>query len=1071
MLLFALVVASTSTATTASAQEQADNLQRSPQQVAEQAIAQGGTTEGFNVISSLNIPSGVVSERNDRELTISFVVENQGDKIESNVRPGISLFRIESETELDIVDQMYTDEVFSLAPGEKVTKEIVYTVPGALKGDFAPGATVSNTSGLQLSQTNGLETFTFEEISGSLYAENCRLNIEGDTEDYTITFGADFAPSENASITCSVSNYSQNIIPFKPVVSVYERSLSGQVVATQEYSMEQMLPSETRDVVFNFPPVTKPQAYKIRIDLIHDEFDNVLSNPVLGHFVVQGASATVQSVSPDKASYENGETANISVFVASQADYFGGSRNELNAQIAPDSQTQKYTAITTLTSNGKECSSPVRTDIGDGALLEVLVPVTADCPQAVASVQIEAANGDLLAGADFGGTGESFDLSAPTVPAAVNALVKEDGGVNPIVLVVVLISLLTAIAILFMKKKSSVKILLPAVIIGASLVLMSAETADAILLEAVQNDPSKSGHGLYEASILNFNINDNSCKPNISGTLTVNNCANPTNDPYRGDACATVLVNGSRQIDVAVFTDDKDGGRRDGLAPTFALNYDLPTDKNRFDLEVQYASHCNYVDDGAFKNTPGNYGYTVGSCGNPTACGFRGGSRSSEPTDSQKCTLGGTVVNESFDGSTWRWDCRPTDGGTDDGGCYVDRTLPSVNGQCQGGTFSSHPNASSGCSRGNYIDTADSGSEFLWTCQGTGPGGTDDSCSAPKPATPIAGNCGSAVSSPSTHTSFPTNNLCNNGGAFNRSTTAGEYTWQCGGQHGGADSSVCRASRGAQVAGSCGTAANATPVTAAPSTNLCASGEPTLVNDGGTRYFWQCLGRNGGQDSPTTCEVPIVQSAPTCGVAHNSVYPFAAPTTGLCGSGTSTGALDNGDQWSWTCTAPGQQDAVCSATRNCGQDQYYCSDKCVSITVGGASQANLNRDSTPVIAGQTITVTPGTPAICEPTCTINGQNVPLGLVPTDVEIIHGDNEVTCRVPQADKCSQDEFKDDPDCKTEVEFPKNISCVCQARRCSAQGACVQTNIIASSYSDSQCADDCSDCSGGGMFEPGL
>lgn len=620
-----------------------------------------------------------------------------------------------------------------------------------------------------------------------------------------------------------------------------------------------------------------------------------------------------------------------------------------------------------------------------------------------------------------------------------------------------------------MKKKSSVKMLLPALFVSSALLFLPSDSAQAYVLEALQNDPSQSGRGSYESSIFNFNIQDDNCQPKIAGTLQVNNCANPDNDPFKGDACAVIKINGQDldQFKYTVSTNEETGtdARDDGASPIFDVNYDLPTDRSSVDIQVQYASHCNFNDSGAFKKADGNFDYTVGSCGQPTDCGFRGGSRNSEPTDSQKCTNGGTPVNESFDGSRWTWDCRPTDGSSDDGGCYVDRSTPSVNGQCGNESVSSHPNGSSGCASGNYVDVTDSATEFLWSCEGTGPSATDDSCSASKPSLPSPG-CGTAAGVE--RSSFPTSGLCAPGSGKNgESETATEYTWFCGN---GTDNVACSAPKPSLVQASCGTASNTTAVASQPTANLCADGStPTVASDAG-RYFWTCLGTTPAQNSPV-CEVP--RSTPpagpaACGTAHNGTDLFAAPSTGLCAGGaTPSAVIENGDQWDWSCSN-GADTVSCSSTSNCSDNQFACNSECVTITVGGEDQANLNTDSSPVLSGQTITVD-STDPVCQPTCTINGQDVPLGSVPTDIEIVHGDNEVICTPPRDPQCVPN--PGDDDCDPTVEFPRNISCVCQARRCSAQGQCVQTSIVASSYSDSQCADDCSACGGGNVFEPGL
>jgi len=73
------------------------------------------------------------------------------------------------------------------------------------------------------------------------------------------------------------------------------------------------------------------------------------------------------------------------------------------------------------------------------------------------------------------------------------------------------------------------------------------------------------------------------------------------------------------------------------------------------------------------------------------------------------------------------------------------------------------------CTVGPLYDTADSGTNYLWDCQGEN-GGNDDHCSKPKP---INGVCGAAV------------NACTAGTLDNIADSGTEYLWNCIGQNGG----------------------------------------------------------------------------------------------------------------------------------------------------------------------------------------------------------------------------------------------------------------------------------------------
>lgn len=106
----------------------------------------------------------------------------------------------------------------------------------------------------------------------------------------------------------------------------------------------------------------------------------------------------------------------------------------------------------------------------------------------------------------------------------------------------------------------------------------------------------------------------------------------------------------------------------------------------------------------------------------------------------------------------------------------------------------------------------------------------------------------------------------------------------------------------APVNGECGSAQGIQSATA-PSTNLCRTGNPTSVSDGGTIWIWGCLGSNGG--SPASCSAPKTitpQNITVSGRVFNQTSGAGIPNVTLdtCWFGTKT-TNANGD-FSFTAT-------------------------------------------------------------------------------------------------------------------------------------------------------------------------
>jgi hypothetical protein len=115
----------------------------------------------------------------------------------------------------------------------------------------------------------------------------------------------------------------------------------------------------------------------------------------------------------------------------------------------------------------------------------------------------------------------------------------------------------------------------------------------------------------------------------------------------------------------------------------------------------------------------------------------------------------------------------------------------------------------------------------------------------------------------------------------------------------------------APIHGACGSASNATLVTTAPSSNLCATGTATAVTPGTSTYTWGCNGQNGGTStaanacsaghgytvtasagangsiSPSGVQVVAYNAQPSFTVSANSGH--TASVGGTCGGALSSG--------------------------------------------------------------------------------------------------------------------------------------------------------------------------------------
>jgi len=278
---------------------------------------------------------------------------------------------------------------------------------------------------------------------------------------------------------------------------------------------------------------------------------------------------------------------------------------------------------------------------------------------------------------------------------------------------------------------------------------------------------------------------------------------------------------------------------------------------------------------------------------------------------------------------------------------------------------------------------------YTWNCAGSN-GGTTAQCYSPEGVqiiTPVQGVCGSANGT--TATVAPTTNLCSAGTA---SVVIGDgpWLWVCEGQNGGQDADcsstvqsatagcgsssgtcltgtpgnvtgttwACTGSDGTAVQcstqasganGVCGSA-NATMVSSAPTSNLCADGSTPTVSSStgdytfcggsnggaacqwmiyGLHYTWTCPGSNGGTNAQCVAGASSTTAVNgACGSANGIVATTSPSSASLCSVGTASTVVSminntlcianecNVPYFTWTCAGSnGGTTAQCESAK------------------------------------------------------------------------------------------------------------------------------------------------------------
>ncbi len=132
------------------------------------------------------------------------------------------------------------------------------------------------------------------------------------------------------------------------------------------------------------------------------------------------------------------------------------------------------------------------------------------------------------------------------------------------------------------------------------------------------------------------------------------------------------------------------------------------------------------------------------------------------------------------------------------------------------------------CTQGTFADIADTTTNYLWNCEGSG-GGSTASCSLP---IPVNGVCGTTL------------NTCTQGTFADIADTTTNYLWNCKGSGGGSTASC---SLSIPVNGVCGSS-NGQTLATKPTSNLCGDASLPTVSGSGP-WTWTCAGTNGGNSA------------------------------------------------------------------------------------------------------------------------------------------------------------------------------------------------------------------------------
>ena len=332
------------------------------------------------------------------KMKVSFILTASGRAI-SGAKYSLSLSKSDGKV-TQILDEKVFEETFNLASGEQKTIETTYEPPKYLKGTYRLWLDVKDEKNRSLGATifkgNIVLNGSGEYLEINPQKVYVTVKDDPSAKDYAASFGVDIDKNEDLVFNAEFTNYFKKDVVVYPSFTTYFRSVFGRVIGSQKSDQAVSFKSGEKKLInIVVPKAEKPQAYEVRMDLVDASGQNV-SSPVYFHYVLKGNSATIQSLSLDKDYYQKGEIANLDVMWTGQVNAFIGSRKGLL-------QNSEDYSVEAIIKDGKNsnCSKKFERSINereDGLMFSETVglPISSNCLDPEATVQIKAKNGEIL---------------------------------------------------------------------------------------------------------------------------------------------------------------------------------------------------------------------------------------------------------------------------------------------------------------------------------------------------------------------------------------------------------------------------------------------------------------------------------------------------------------------------------------------------------------------------------------------------------------------------------------------------------------------------------------------------
>lgn len=388
-----------------------------------------------NLVAMVDIKDAKIVSQTGNVFNISFTITN-GTGLQGGVKYGIQLV---PEGASYIAHETVYDESLTLLENSETKKDIIYTAPSILSGNYTLILNSKNESNFPFGTAILGKAKLVASTKGVKIAnDSCYLQVQGEKSGvkYKINESVDIKMAENLVLTCTAMNNADSALTLTPFYETRNFNSFGKVIPQQggDYNPVSFKKGEQKTFSVLLPKGNKADFYGLTFALMGE---GSFSNYVYINYIINGVNAEIKKISLDKDYYAIGDEGQMRVIWSMLPTSYkrGGNISSNNSNIVFEADI--------VNENGSKCAPSIKEELKkDPKNPESVIDIKFrnNCLNPKVSAVLKDTNGNVLNARDF-----SFTSS--------------EGNVNPsnrntIIIIVVLVLLMFVGWRVYSKKKN-----------------------------------------------------------------------------------------------------------------------------------------------------------------------------------------------------------------------------------------------------------------------------------------------------------------------------------------------------------------------------------------------------------------------------------------------------------------------------------------------------------------------------------------------------------------------------------------------------------------------------------------